>query len=76
MPSDPTAIEQAQERVAAFEQAMSSNIGVAEVVTDGVKVRYDRAQMMAELSYWRRRLASLQKRRPFFIGVNMGGAFK
>ena len=75
MPSTAQDITEAEARVAALEAAMASNIGVAEVVTDGVKVRYDRKQAMEELAHWRRRLAALRKRRPLFIGVDLGGAF-
>jgi hypothetical protein len=65
----------AQDNVDRLEAALGKNTGVVEVVTDGVKVRYDRRQALDELSYWRRRLAAEQKRRPLFIGANLGGLF-
>ena len=75
MPSTAQDINEAEARIVALEDALASNLGVAEVVTDGVKVRYDRKQAMDELAHWRRRLSALRKRRPLFIGVDLGGAF-
>lgn len=65
-----------QEQVERLEAALAKNAGVVEVVTDGVKVRYDRRQALDELSYWRRRLAAERKRRPLFIGADLGGVFQ
>ena len=64
----------AQDHVEQLEAALARNAGVAEVVTDGVKVRYNRQQLLDELRYWRRRLASESKRRRVSRGVNLGGA--
>lgn len=47
-----------------LEEAIESNAGVAEIVVDGQKVRYDRKQMLDELAYWRRVDARRLNRRP------------
>jgi len=66
-----TAIEMVQ----ALEQALSKNVGVAEVIVDGQKVRYDRAQAMQELDYWRQRAAKQNGKRPRFRGIDVGTAW-
>ena len=63
-----------QEHIDQLEAALARNQGVAEVVTDGVKVRYNRRQLLEELRFWRRRLAYESKRRRVSRGVNLGGA--
>lgn len=63
----------ASEMVKLLEEAMEQNVGVAEVVIDGLKVRYDRAQLMVELDYWRRQAAKASGKRPLFRGIDLSG---
>lgn len=61
--------------VDALETALASNVGVAEIVVDGEKVRYDRAQAMAELRYWKRQVARSNGRRPVVGQIRLDSAW-
>lgn len=65
----------AREMVDKLESALAENVGVVSVSVDGTSVRYDRAQAMEELKFWRRRLARESGRRPIVGQINLGGAW-
>lgn len=59
--------------VDALEAALVDNAGVAEVVVDGVRVKYDRKQALEELNFWRRQLARERGTRPIASSINLSG---
>ena len=59
------------EMVETLETALQNNAGVVSVTVDGTTVRYDRAQAMKELDYWRRRAARQQGRRPRVSSISL-----
>ncbi len=71
--SGPVVTTTAVTMVATLEAALAKNAGVVEVVVDGQKVRWDRAQALAELKYWRNRVARSTGRRPLFRGMDLSG---
>jgi len=58
-----------------LEAALASNAGVVEVVVDGTRVRYDRAQALRELDYWKREAARKAGTRPKIASINLGSAW-
>ena len=58
-----------------IEDALSTNLGVAEIVVDGQKVRYDRAQLLTELAYWRRKAQAEAGTRPLTKGFDISSAW-
>lgn len=64
----------AETMVGLIEAAMAANPLVATVTVDGQTVSYNRQQAMAELLYWRKRVAKEAGKSPF-RGINMGGSF-
>lgn len=65
----------ATEMVKLLKQALASNVGVAEVVVDGQKVRYDRQQAMDELAFWERKAATESGTRSRFRGFNLNSGW-
>lgn len=65
---------EALQKVFELESALAQNLGVSEVVVDGVRVKYDRKQLLEELRFWKRKLAYATRRRRVSSGINLGGA--
>lgn len=63
----------AKQMIQQIEAALAQNVGVAEISVDGQKVRFDRAQLLAELDYWMSRQQREGKKRPLFRSVNLSG---
>lgn len=65
----------AKQMVDLLEAALSKNAAVAEVVVDGQRVKFDRAQALLELDYWKRQAAKTAGTKPLFRGFDLGSAW-
>lgn len=57
-----------------IEEALSKNLGVAEVTVDGQKIRYDRQQLLKELAMWRSKAAA-EAGKTMFKGFNISNGW-
>jgi hypothetical protein len=65
----------ATEMVRILTEALAKNVGVAEVDIDGQTVRYDRASLIKELTFWEKRAGEQSGKRPLFRGVDLSDAW-
>jgi len=63
----------ASEMVTLLETALATNAGVVSVTIDGLQVRYDRKQALAELEHWRRRAAAESGTMPRYATIDLSG---
>lgn len=61
--------------ITTIETALASNAGVVEVLVDGQRVKWDRAQAVRELEYWRRRVQEEAGQRPRISTINLSNAW-